>query len=170
MSEVFRKWQAAIVAPCLRVNVNSIPVELHKIVAAFTTALHSGSLPEEHKIPLKVAASAVTGQLAGHPLLLGLALQCRRMLEKQGRGVQGMRGRRSAETEREAFLIQDAGIQLSLACANTSLAVSFGLPESSGKVNLQMLTNYGLPSPGLGMLWPDQRMPRAHLSPKRSLD
>ena len=112
---------------------------------------------------------------------MGLALQCRRMLDKKSRGITSMRGRRSAESEREAALISDAGLQLSLAACNSSLALSFGLPADSLRIDIHELEQRGLPSPGLAILWPhevleknfilaDQRWLRVAQAPKRDLN
>lgn len=43
------------------------------------------------------------------------------MLEKQSRGIDNMRGRRSHESNRERMLIEDAGFQLALASGNAKL-------------------------------------------------
>lgn len=103
------------------------------------------------------------------------------MLDKQSRGITNMRGRRSAESEREAALISDAGLQLSLAACNSSLALSFGMPADSLRVDIHELEQRGLPSPGLAILWPqevleknsicaDQRYVRVAQAPKRDLN
>lgn len=76
----------------------------------------SGGMSEDLKASIKVAAAAVTGQLAGHPVLLGIALSCRRQADRRSRGVESNRGRHEAsETARERALISDAGLRRGVA-------------------------------------------------------
>ena len=175
-----QQWIDVVVDPCLKVNVNSIPSEMQVLVARFTNAIASG-LVDEADIPnLRIAAAAVSGQLSGHPLLMGLALQCRRQVMKREKGQETMRGRRCKETEREAALIADAGLGLAMACGNVTLAQQFGLPASSCRIDLKELELHGLPQPALALLFPkvlednwrllDQKYVREHMAPKRALD
>ena len=154
-SDVLKQWMSVIVTPALRVNVASIPPHMQNIVARFMECLHSGQLSSNDRANLKVAAACASGQLDGHPLVIGLALQCRRKMEKASRGIQDARGRRSKETPREAALIADAGLQLALNAGNSALAVEFGLSARACRVNLQQLEEHGLPMPGLALLWGD---------------
>lgn len=50
-TESFKQWQATIVKPVMRINVSTIPPQLHNIVAQFTSALHSGALVDTPHCP-----------------------------------------------------------------------------------------------------------------------
>ena len=67
-----------------------------------------------------------------------------------------MAGRRDSETSREAALISDAGITLSLHAANVSLAREFGLSGASCRIDLAILEERSLPSPALALNFPDK--------------
>ena len=67
-----------------------------------------------------------------------------------------MAGLRDSETSREAALISDAGITLSLHAANVSLAREFGLSGASCRIDLAILEERSLPSPALALNFPDK--------------
>lgn len=96
---------ATVVNPCLKVSVASVPDRLGEIVASFTAILASGEASDLDCANIRVAAAAVSGQLEGHPMIMGLAIQCSRMLDRKSRGIENMRGRRGQETARERELI-----------------------------------------------------------------
>ena len=109
----------------------------------------------------------------------GLCLQARRLVEKQDRGIFNMRGRRSLETEREAALISDAALSLSMHASNLSLAREFGIAAAQCKISLEILKKYSLPCAPLAVNWPeviqenwllaDQRYPKAPDAPRSFL-
>ena len=76
----------------------------------------------------------------------GLALQARRLVEKKKRGITSLQGRRSLETDREAALIADAGLTLSLHAANLSLAREFGIAASHCRISLPHIFRYAAPA------------------------
>lgn len=123
-----------IVKPALRVNVQSIPAQFSDVVTRFATCIATGQASETDLANMKIAAACMDGTLEQHPLLQGLALQCLRMIKKQERGVDTMAGRRSNETSREAELIKDAGMHLSLCSGNKKLAMEFGMSSVSRPV------------------------------------
>lgn len=120
-----------IVKPALRVNVQSVPAQFSDVVARFATCIATGQASETDIANMKIAAACMDGTLDQHPLLQGLALQCLRMIKKQERGIDTMAGRRSNETSREAELIKDAGMHLSLCSGNKKLAMEFGMSSVS---------------------------------------
>lgn len=146
---------SSLVRPCLRVSVSSVPENMHEIMAKFSAVIQGGQAEEEYVAALKVACSCVSGELSNHPLVMGLALQCKRLCDKQARGLESMVGRRSSESQVERDLISHAGLSLALAGANYSLAKSFGLASTSLRIDLDHLKKFSLPSPALSILWPD---------------
>ena len=128
---------------------------------------------------MQVATAAISGQLSDHPIIMGLALQCKRKMEKELRGITTMKGRRSNETEKEMAMIADSGLQLALGACNPGLAKEFGLARSALRISLSELHRYGLPSPALALLFDgvlksnfelaDQRFPRDPEIPKRNM-
>lgn len=138
--------------PCLRVNISAMPAGLQEIMFKVNMLLVSGQVSDKVIAELKVASAAISGRLSQHPILMGLALQSRRMLEKQERGLSDMRGRRSHESEYERSLIADSGQQLALAAGQPSLAREFGLAAEALKIDLAELDANGLPNPGLSIL------------------
>lgn len=106
----------------------------------------------------------------------GLALQARRLVEKKKRGITSLQGRRSLETDREAALIADAGLTLSLHAANLSLAREFGIAASHCRISLDMLPQHSLPMAALALNFEnvlkenfmliDQRYPKAPEAPR----
>ena len=177
--ESLQRFLHCTVLPALKVNVGSVPESLHSVMTKFSLALRSGSLDPQDAAKLKVAAAAVKGSFDGHPLILGLALQCRRQCEKLSRGIQNMRGRRDDENEHERQLIQDAGIQLAAASGNTLMAKEFGLNSRAMKTKMSELKAHNLPVPALAMIWPEilkenfevanMRYPMSSGAPKRHL-
>lgn len=176
----YKLFVATIVKPSLGVCVSSIPKNLEDIVGRFTAIMKGGMASEEDLVRLRIACSAIKGELTSHPLVCGLALQCSRMINKQDRNIWTMCGRRNKRTERESSLISDAGQQLAMACCNTNLAREFGLSSAALKISLEELRSHSLPTPSLAIRWPgvmlenfellDQRFVRPHGAPKRDLD
>ena len=114
--------------PALKINVTSVPDCFADVIARFKGWISSNSTSETDRANLRVAAGVMEGRLQGHPLLHGLSLQCMRMVEKQDRGVNTMRGRRCNETELETQLISDAGLALASASGLNSLVkMSLGI-------------------------------------------
>ena len=109
----------------------------------------------------------------------GLCLQARRLVEKKMRGINTLQGRRSVETDREAALIADAGLTLSLHAANLSLAREFGIAASHCRISLDMLQQHSLPTAPLALNFDnalktnfmliDQRYPKAPEAPRSGL-
>ena len=108
-----------------------------------------------------------------------MVLQAHRLVTKQQRGIETMRGRRSFETEEERQHIADAGLQLALMGGHSVLAKELGM--SLPRTCVDDLRKYSLSSPGIALLWADtllkenyqlldQRFIRAHGKPKRNLD
>lgn len=151
----YKLFCAAVVRPCLNINVASLPSNMEDILARFTAIIRGGLASEEDSLRLKLACSAIKGETTNHPLLCGLTLQCSRMLEKQARNIWTMAGRRSNCTEREMALISDAGQQLALACGNYNLAKEFGISPSACRISFDELKIQSLPSHPLALRWPD---------------
>ena len=122
--------------------------------------------------------TAGQGQLSRHPLICGLSLQCARMVEKHEKNIFTMAGRRSSCSEKESWLISDAGQQLALAACNMALAREFGISSKFCRISLDDLHASSLPCPALSVRWPevlqenwklmDQRFVRAPETPQRS--
>ena len=177
-SKTLAIWEAAVVDPALQCNVSSIPKDMEHIMTKFTAVIQGGQADDEYVAQLKIAAGALNGSLAAHPLVCGLALQCHRMVEKESRGV-CMRGRRSSESAFEKALIADAGLTLAIHGSNYALAKSFGLAASALKIDVDDLHKHSLPNPCLAAMWPnvleqnfalcDQRFVRQTGAPKRAL-
>ena len=174
----YQNFVATVVKPALSCNVASIPANLQDIAGRFTAIIKGGEASEEDAVRLKIACSAIKGELSNHPLLCGLALQCARMVDKEARGISTMSGRRSVETERERALISDAGQQLAMAAGNSALARQFGISASLCRISLDDLLPASLPCPALALRWPhvlqenfllaDQRFAKAQSTPRRA--
>ena len=179
LSSSMKQFVETVVRPALECNVAAVPEKMADVIARVTAILAGSEANEEDHANLKIACAALTGQLSSHPLIQGLALQCRRLVDKAERGITTMRGRRSAETERERALISDAGLTLALHAGNAALAKEFGLPAASLKISLDILTEQSLPIPALALNWDavmkqnfvlvDQRYDRCQGAPKRLL-
>ena len=179
-TEKYKAFVASSVQPALKCTIANIPENLTDIIGRFTAVIKGGEAEEEDHVRLKLACSALKGELTSHPLIAGLALQCSRMMEKQGRGIFTMSGRRTSDTtDRESALVADAGIQLACASANSSLARQFGLSGAACRISFDELNKASLPTPALGLLWPevikenyqllDQRYARQPGHPQRAL-
>ena len=155
VSAEMKKWQELVVKPALRINCAVLPDHFQRIMMDFASCMASGNLSEKEIANLKVASAAVQGELSEHPIVIGLALQCRRQMEKRSRGILTMRGRRSNETDTEASMIADSGLQLALSACSPSLAKEFGLAASCLRISLQELHQHGLPAPALALQFPD---------------
>ena len=86
----------SIVRPALRCNVSTVPGQLADVLGRFTAIIQGSSASEEDIANMKIASAAIKGDLSAHPLVQGLALQCRRMIEKQSRGLTNMVGRKAS--------------------------------------------------------------------------
>ena len=174
----YQNFVATVVKPALSCNVAAIPANLQDIAGRFTAIIKGGEASEEDAVRLKIACSAIKGELSSHPLVCGLALQCARLVNKESRGIFTMSGRRSAETEREKSLISDAGQQLAMAAGNSALARQFGISSSLCRISLDELLPASLPCPALALRWPnvlkenfqlaDQRYVKAQSTPRRA--
>ena len=168
-----------VVRPALQCNVSTVPAQMQEVLVKFTSIIAGGLADESDAAQLKIACSAINGDLARHPLISGLALQCRRMVSKESRGISTMAGRRTNESEHERALIADAGLSLAIAGANVSLAKEFGLSSTSLKLDLEELAKFSLPQPALALNWSevmdqnfalcDQRYVRESGAPKSLL-
>ena len=177
-SSKLKEFISVVVKPCLQVNVAAIPEQMTDVIARFTAIIRGGEASEQDACNLKMAASCLSGELESHPLIQGLVLQCRRMIQRQARGV-GMDGPREDCTELEHALICDAGMSLAMATGNSVLAREFGLSSASCRISLEELDKNGLPNSALALLWPqqlkenfviaDQRFVRSENTPKRHL-
>ena len=173
----YKLFISTVVKPTLGISIGSIPSNLQDTVARFTAILRGSEASEEDAIRLKVACSAIKGDLSNHPLICGLTLQCSRMMEKASRGIWTMSGRRSNCSEREAALIADAGQQLAMACGNHVLAKEFGVSSKLCKVHVEDLHAQSLPTHSLAVRFPavlrenftlcDQRFQKPESAPQR---
>ena len=178
-SATFERFVKAVVEPACRCNIGSVPKQMDDICAKFKALLLQGDCDEQTVANIKVATAAITGSFDQHPMILGLALQCKRQMEKLQKGQENMTGRRTAESERESQLIRDAGIQLAAASGNSHLAAQFGLSKMALRTKMEELREFSLPVPALSLLWPDvlkdnfaiadTRYPMAQGSSKRYL-
>ena len=147
----------AVVKPSVQVTLASVPERLAEVSAKMEAIIKGGGASEQDMLDIKTAAAAVSGQMSKHPLLQGLIVSCRTYLEKNDRGITTLRGRKSAsESQLERDLVCNAGLQLSIACGNGTLAREFGLAQSSLRVNFHHLAERGLPIPALAPCFPDQ--------------
>jgi hypothetical protein len=171
-------YVASCVRPAVKCNLASVPKNMQEITAKFEAIIRGGLASEQDIASFKVACAAAKGELAMHPLVLGLSLQCHRLVEKETRGICHMQGRRSKESPHEAALIADAGLSLAIAGANMSLARQFGVPASALKIDVNELRKLSLPQPALALCFPevmkenfalaDQRYVRERGAPKRA--
>lgn len=104
-SPVLKDCIATVVQPCLKLNVADISPLLQSTVANLGAALAAGTCSDAEIANLKVASSALKGELQDHPFVMGIALQTKRLMNKRHRGIETMRGRRSSETDLEASMI-----------------------------------------------------------------
>ena len=179
-SDIFKQWKKAVVDPCLRINVKAMPEQLQAVTHKVALCIESGQLPDATVANLKIAMAAISGGFDSHPLLVGLALQCKRLCEKRARNIETMRGRRSNESSFETAVIADAGLQLALLSGNKSLAKEMGLSAESLQISLKELKVHGLPTPALALMFDgqmegnfalcDRKFARGPESSKRSLD
>ena len=170
---------ASLVTPCLNCSLHSIPDNLSDVMARFTAIISGANAEDGDVTNLKLACSALKGDLQAHPLVCGLALQCRRQVEKLSRGITTMRGRRSREGAQEKALISDAGLSLAIHGGNLPLARQFGLAAAELKIDVDELNKHSLPTPCLAVCWPnvleenwrlcDQRFVRDKEAPRRDL-
>lgn len=174
-----QKFTSMLVDPALSCSTANVPEQMSDVIARFTSVITGGEASEEDVLNLKLCCSALKGEFSSHPLIQGLALQCRRLLDKQARGISSMKGRRSVESEKEKSLIRDAGLTLAMMAGNQALAREFGLPKSSCRIDFKELAAFSLPTPALALNFPgiiqqnfqiaDQRFLRPDGFPKRFL-
>ena len=122
-TQAHKEFLAICIKPSIQLNVQSVPSDFQDVIARFSAALKSGRANEADSVNLRIAAAALDGRLDNHPLLQGISLQCLRLLDKQRRGIEGMTGRRSNETAKEAQLIEDAGLTFAINSNNKQLAL-----------------------------------------------
>lgn len=174
-----KKFMDAVVKPSLACSAHDVPAQMQSVVACFTAIVKGGLASQEDLINLRIASSALKGEISSHPLVQGLMLQCRRLVQRQAEG-KSMRGRRDGgTTERENALIADAGLTLALHCGNATLAREFGLAGAACKVSLPELQTHSLPQFALALNWDEvidenwklihQRFPKEPQAPKRIL-
>lgn len=142
----------------------------------YLSILQGSEATELDATRLKIASSALNGDLEGHPLIQGLVLQTRRLMDKRMRGIETMAGRRSRETDKETQLILDAGVSLAFHAGNSALAKEVGLSPAALRVSLDVLAERCLPMPALAVnseetmlqnfLLCDQRFPVKEGSPR----
>ena len=179
MSAALKTFVGTVVKPALACAVGSVPQQMESIIARFTAVIAGGAADEEDIVNLRLATSLVKGEMSGHPLIQGLMLQCRRLLQRQSEG-KSMRGRRDGQTtSREHALIADAGLTLALHAGNSALAKEFGISASGCRINVSELKLHSLPQPALALNWPevisenfllcDQRYLKPPTFPKRAL-
>lgn len=154
-TDALKKFIAIVVKPAITVNVDGVSEKLVETMNRFIVILTGTEATEADATNLKIACSAMRGELDMHPLIQGLALQARRQVNKRLRGIETMAGRRSAESQREADLISDAGLTLAMHAGNTALAKEFGLSSTSLKINFDILVQKSLPVPALALNWPE---------------
>ena len=179
-TEATKRFFMSVVKPCLTVSVAGVPAQMVNMIGRYLTILGGAECSEVDAANMKIACSALKGELSHHPFVQGLCLQARRLVDKRLRGIETMQGRRSRETEAEALLISDAGISLAMFAANSSLAREFGLSAASLKINLDILKERSLPSPALALNWKetitenfilaDQRFKRVETTPRCDLE
>lgn len=75
-----------VVRPALECNVAAVPEKMADVIAI----LAGSEANEEDHANLKIACAALMGQLSSHPLIQGLTLQCRRLIDKTERGISTM--------------------------------------------------------------------------------
>ena len=156
------------VKPALQCSVGSVPDNMADIIARFTAVLRGDAASEGDAINIKLAASCLQGDLDAHPLLQGIALQCRRLITKQKKGIETMRGRREADcSDREKMLIADSGLSLAMACGNKSLAKEFGISVVGCRINMDHLFAHSLPTPCLALLWDEHLKMNFRLADQR---
>lgn len=180
MDEKLKKFYTSVVKPSLSCHVGSVTDQMAFAIQRFTAIIAGNEADEEDVVKMKVAAFALSGDLSCHPLITGLALACRRLVDKQQRGIETLRGRKATESARESALVADAGYTLALMGGNAELARNFGLPASTCKISFADLHANSLPTPALAILsddtmrenfiLADQRFFRESPTPKRASD
>lgn len=152
-TDAMKQFISTVVTPSLRVNVASVSDRLASTIAQFSACISAGNFSDLDTAALKVAVAAISGDLDEHPMILGLALQCQKKLQREKRGITSMCGRKNShETEREQTLIAEAGMQLAITSGNSSLLREFGMNLQSVRVSLDILEENSLPTPALA-LW-----------------
>ena len=128
---------------------------------------------ELQQLNLRIAESAMAGKLNGNPLIQGLLVSCLRQLDKQGRGIYTLRGRKMASSSTESMLVEDACMTLALAGGHKDLAMQLGQSTSGFRLKVEELPEkHSLPNPCLSLLHTDhiesnlslvdQAIPRLH--------
>lgn len=128
MTHMQSEFIDTIVRPALRVNVGTVSANFAEVIGKFSACIASGECSESDLASMRLAAACVDGTLDRHPLVQGLAFACLRKVKKMDLGIFTMQGRRDAgTTAREAQLIQDAGMQLSVLSGSKAMMQEFGL-------------------------------------------
>ena len=151
MPPVLTHFAAAVVAPCLKVNVWKAGSDNSALLSQLSAYLASGRLTDMEEINARIASAAISGQLESHPLLQGLIVSVMQMLEKSERGIRTLRGRPQATSETACALVADAGLSLALAGGNIAMARQFGQRVRAGQVSFDKMDEHDLPRPALAL-------------------
>ncbi|CAK9013633.1 unnamed protein product [Durusdinium trenchii] len=153
----FEVFRSSVVVPCLSVQSKSINERMTTLFAGFANALSSEDMTELQQVNFQIAQAAIGGQLDRNPLIQGILVQCLRKLDKEGRGINTLRGRRGACTDTEVTLIEDAAMTLTMASCNRALAQEMGQNATAPRLKVEELPEaYSLPNPSLAIDFPDQ--------------
>ncbi len=109
------------------------------------------------QVNLRIAESAIAGRLNNNPFVQGLLVQCLRHLDKLGRGITSMRGRKPACSGTEDDLVADATLTLSMMSGNQALARELGQCTTGYRLKMEELPHkFSLPNPCLALMFPQQ--------------
>lgn len=174
-----KEWISSVVTPATNINVGGVSDSMVDIIARFQACISAGRSSELDVTNIRIALSAISGQMSKHPFIQGLLLTSMTMVDKESRGINTLAGRPETRSETERALIADAAMQLAVTSGNRRLARSLGVAACQLSMALDDLLPKALPCPGLALNWPnvleqnftiiDQRYVLQPNAPKRCL-
>ena len=151
-----------IVKPCVQVNVNVAAKQkpdLVNVQGHFERFLLSQQGTEMDALCIKIAQSSLNGQLANHPMLMGMLVSCIRVLDREanGKSSRGRTGNKDVLVSDTAVnLASQAGTMLALATGSNFLMKKFGFPRVGRNFGdiFSQLESSSLPVPFLSLSSP----------------
>ncbi len=143
MSPEMRRLVSTVIRPVMRVNVEGCTPELSSLVAQFSRYLATGRATELQEVNIKIASSAISGDLDKHPFVQGLAVAIVHKIDREARGCEGVKGPKKSANSTEIKLIADSGATLALATKDKTLARTCGTSASAGKIDFDKLHSMG---------------------------
>ena len=140
---------AGLVVPAVQVSPHVCSEKGAAKAEMLARYMTQGKLVEVDDVEIKLGCYVAGGLLQNHPLLQGILVSVCDKLRRESRGVLSMRNLQISDQERS--MMSEAGVALSMAACNKTLAREFAMMSNMPRVQVHTLLDRSIPDPFLAV-------------------